>query len=302
MTAVEVLGCGPSVLVEDLGRPGRAALGVGPSGAADRDALGLGNRLVGNAETAAGLEILLGGCRVLAVGGDLLVAVSGAEPPLDVDGTRVAPRSVVLLRAQQVLRLGTPATGLRTYLAVRGGIGVAPVLGSRSTDTLGGIGPGPVQAGDVLPVAAETVGFPLVGAVAGPAGVVSPVSVHVAPGPYDDLDRAHDLFGDWTVSGDSDRTGIRLEGPALRHDARRWPATGVVRGTVQLPPSGQPVVLFADHPVTGGYPVIGVVLDAEVDRLAQVRPGERVRLLEAPPNQLAAAAREKGVSLSRWTW
>ncbi len=282
---LEVLATGALALVEDLGRPGLAATGVGRSGAADRRALRLANRLVANPEDAAGIEVVFGGLAVKAHG-LLTVALSGAPAPADVDGTPVGHHALIVLRPGQVLRLGVPPTGLRTYLAVRGGIAVQPVLGSRSTDTLSGIGPEKLAPGTMLPTGTEPEALPLidVAPVATPTG--GEVVLRAVPGP-----RA-DFFTDvralarttWTASSRSDRVGMRLEGDPLEHaGSGELPSEGIARGAVQVPPSGEPVVFLADHPVTGGYPVAAVVLDADVDRAAQVRPGQHVRFVLVPP-------------------
>jgi biotin-dependent carboxylase-like uncharacterized protein len=283
---LEVLATGALALIEDLGRPGLAPTGVGRSGAADRAALRLANRLVANAEDAAGIEVVFGGLAVRAHG-LLTVALTGAPAPANVDGTPVGHHSLILLRDGQVLRLGTPPTGLRTYLAVRGGIAVEPVLGSRSTDILSGLGPEKLAPGTALPVGPEPDAVPLidVAPVAVPPG--GEVVLRAVPGP-----RA-EFFADpgalaritWIASSRSDRVGMRLEGGALeRAGSGELPSEGIVRGSVQVPPGGEPVLFLADHPVTGGYPVAAVVLDADVDRAAQVRPGQHVRfVLVRPP-------------------
>jgi biotin-dependent carboxylase-like uncharacterized protein len=284
--ALEVLAVGPLALVEDLGRPGLAATGVGRSGAADRAALRLANRLVANPEGAAGLEVTFGGLAVRARG-PLTVALAGAGAPADVDGKPAGHHAVLGLRDGQVLRLGAPRTGLRTYLAVRGGIAVDPVLGSRSTDVLAELGPPRLQAGQLLPVGPEPAEFPLidVAPVAEPPG--GAVVLRAIAGPR--ADRIADLSvltsTDWTASSRSDRVGMRLEGGKLAWaGAAELPSEGMVRGSVQVPSGGEPVVFLADHPLTGGYPVAAVVLDADTDRAAQVRPGQHVRFrLLTPP-------------------
>ncbi|WP_219413010.1 biotin-dependent carboxyltransferase family protein [Pseudonocardia nigra] len=282
---LHVLATGALALVEDLGRPGLAASGVGRSGAADRAALRLANRLVANPEGAAGIEVVFGGLAVRA-GGLLTVALAGAPAPADVDGTPVGHHAVLTLRPGQVLRLGVPPTGLRTYLAVRGGIAVDPVLGSRSTDVLAGLGPPKLAPGQVLPVGPEPADFPLVDVapVACPPGGV--VTLRAIAGPR--ADRLADPCAlartTWTASSRSDRVGMRLEGGRLeRAGDGELPSEGMVRGAIQVPPGGEPVLFLADHPVTGGYPVAAVVLDAEVDRAAQVRPGQSVRFVLVPP-------------------
>lgn len=276
--AAEILTTGPLSLVQDLGRPGHADVGVPRSGAADRGALRLANRLVANDEGAAGIEVLLGGLAVRALV-PLTVALAGAAAPADVDGTPVGHHAVLALRADETLTLGAPSAELRTYLAFRGGVDVAPTLGSRSTDTLSGLGPRPLQAGDVLSVGRPADSWPLVDV----APVASPpdgaVELRAFPGPQLDWldDPAVLATTDWTASSRSNRVGLRLDGTALPRRAGEVPSAGVVRGVVQVPPGGGPVVLLADHPVTGGYPVAAVVLDRDVDRAAQIRPGQSVR-------------------------
>ena len=182
--ALEVLDPGVLTLVEDLGRPGWAHVGVGRSGAADGGALRLANRLVANDEGAAGLEVLLGGLRLRAVG-DVTVALAGATGPAWLDGRPVGHEAVLELRSGAELRLGTVTSGLRTYVAVRGGIDVPPVLGSRSTDQLAGLGPAPLRAGDVLAVGPAPAGWPVVDL----APVPPPpdrVELPVVPGPHAD--------------------------------------------------------------------------------------------------------------------
>jgi len=280
---LEVVDTAGRALVEDLGRPGHAAVGVSRSGAADRAALGLANRLLGNPPDAAAIELTPGGLTLRAADGlaaPLTLTITGAPTPADVDGTPVGHRSLVVLRAGQRLRLGVARTGLRSYVGVRGGITVPATLGSRSTDTLSGLGPAPLHAGQTLPVGPEPATLPLVDLAPLADPPSGPVTLRAVPGPR--AERLADpgaLAGTgWTAADRSDRVGMRLSGPPLRHAASdELPSEGVVRGAVQVPPGGQPVLFLADHPVTGGYPVVAVVLDADVDRAAQVRPGQQVR-------------------------
>jgi biotin-dependent carboxylase-like uncharacterized protein len=279
-----VLASGPLTTVQDRGRPGWASIGVTRSGAADRQAAALANRLVGNDAAAAVLEVTVGGLQVRA-GRTLLVAVSGAPAPVTVDG-RAAPFDAPLtLRPGQVLGLGNPAVGLRSYLAVRGGIGVPPVLGSRSTDTLSGLGPAPLRPGDVLPVGALAADEPVVDVAPVRAPSSRPV-LRVLPGPRRDwlAPAAWTALtaADWTVSPDSDRVGLRLAGPRLdRARTDELPSEGLVPGAVQVPPDGAPVLFLVDHPVTGGYPVLAVVTTDDLPAAAQLRPGDRVRFRAA---------------------
>jgi biotin-dependent carboxylase-like uncharacterized protein len=283
------------VTVQDRGRAGLAQLGVPRAGAADRASLARANRLVGNTTRAAGLEVLLGGLVVAAGPAHLVVSVTGADCPLWLDGCPVPADAVLDLPPGSRLALGAARSGLRAYLAVRGGIAVLPVLGSRSHDTLAGLGPPPVQAGDELPVGPsapyagpDVGGWPVLDQVplpgpASQAGADGVVVLRVAPGPrLDQLDAGsvERLWAQvWSVSPDSDRVGVRLTGPALDRGpgSVELPSEPLIRGAVQIPPDGRPVVFLADHPVTGGYPVAAVVLDAGTDLLAQVRPGQQVR-------------------------
>lgn len=279
MTALVVRRTG-LVLVQDAGRPGRAAIGVGRSGAADRSSYALANRLVGNAPGAAVLEATLGGLEVEAAGGTAWVAVTGAPAPLLVDGRPEPTGAVLALRPGSRLALGRPPSGLRSYLAVRGGVDVPAVLGSRSRDTLAGLGPEPLAEGDVVPVGDHVRGDIVVDAVPPRYYDDSPV-LRLVRGPRDAWVRDVDVLTatTWTVAPASDRVGTRLTGGLLRpvDRAGELPSEGAVRGAVQVPPGGEPVVFGPDHPVTGGYPVVAVLVDSDTDRLSQLRPGEVVR-------------------------
>jgi biotin-dependent carboxylase-like uncharacterized protein len=273
----EIRAVGPSVLVQDRGRPGWAHLGVPRSGALDLPAAELANRLVGNEPGAACLEVLLGGL-VLATDEACWVAVTGAPSPVAVDGRPGELAAPVRMDAGSELRLGTPTSGLRTYVAVAGGIDVDPVLGSRATDILGRLGPPPVAEGMRLPVGPPTGSPAAVDTPRPPA----PGPLHVTTGP-----RADRVDGDvldllcraaYAVSPSSDRIGMRLEGePLPLADRGELPSEGMVLGAVQVPPDGHPVVFLADHPTTGGYPVVAVVDEADLWQCAQLRPGEPVR-------------------------
>ncbi|MEU7763725.1 biotin-dependent carboxyltransferase family protein [Nocardia sp. NPDC049190] len=275
---------GPLATIQDLGRPGWFDSGVGAAGAADRASLRLANRLVGNPEGHAAIEVLLGGFALHAEQ-RVTIAITGAPAPATVDGTPVGHAFVLELAPGQVLRLGYAPVGLRSYVAVRGGVDVPPVLGSRSRDTMSWLGPEPLGKGDRLPIgpaprALPTVEFAPVAPL--PADLVT---VRAVLGPRDDwfTDAAALFDGGWEVSTDSDRIGARLERrtgrPLTRKDERELPAEGMALGSIQVPPSGQPVVFLADHPITGGYPVIAVVIDADVDAVAQARPGVTIRFV-----------------------
>jgi biotin-dependent carboxylase-like uncharacterized protein len=267
---IEVVAAGPLATVQDAGRIGYAALGVPRSGAFDRDAHRLANRLVGNPDHAAVIEATLGGLHVRLTR-PATIALTGALCPAAPDWG--VPLS---LPAGADVRLGTPATGLRSYLAVRGGIAVEPVLGSRSTDTLSGIGPAPLRAGDRLPIGDSAGEFVAASAAQPKRSATLPVRL----GPRDDwftaAARGMLQSTGWLVRADSNRIGIRLAGPALErvHDGE-LASEPTLPGAIQVPPDGRPILFGPDAPVTGGYPVIAVVTD--LDPAAQLRPGDVVR-------------------------
>ena len=282
---IEVLDPGPLSIVQDLGRTGHRALGVCAAGAADHGSHRLANRLVGNDPAAATIEITLGGLWIRALDA-VTVAFTGARCSLGAS-VPLAWATPVSLPAGTALRLGTPARGLRSYLAVRGGIDVPPVLGSRSTDTLSGLGPPPLAAGDRLEIGTAITGVPseIPAEPSGaPRGQDSTAQVCVWPGPR------CDLFGEagwqlltstrWQVDPTSNRIGVRLGGPGLRREpGPELPSEPTLPGAIQVPGNGRPIVLGPDAPVTGGYPVIGVVAAHDLDQLAQLRPGDTLRLI-----------------------
>jgi biotin-dependent carboxylase-like uncharacterized protein len=279
-----VLASGPLATVQDRGRVGWAAIGVTRSGAVDAPAAALANRLVGNDPTAAVVEVTAGGLRVRAER-TVLVAVTGAPAPVAVDG-RAGPLDAPLtLHPGAQLSLGLPPVGLRSYLAVRGGVDVPEVLGSRSTDTLSGLGPAPLRAGDLLPVGSLAADQPVVdvAAVRHPSAAAV---VGVLPGPRRDwlAPAAWTALtsAEWTVTPDSNRVGLRLAGPRLpRERDDELPSEGLVPGALQVPPDGAPVLFLADHPVTGGYPVLAVVPTGDLPAVGQLRPGDTLRFTAA---------------------
>jgi biotin-dependent carboxylase-like uncharacterized protein len=277
--ALEVQDPGLQSTVQDLGRPGLAHLGVPRSGALDEPAHRLANRLVGNPESAATIECL-GGRFSFLTRSAVTIAVTGAQVAVTVGGREREWGNAVAVPAGALVALGSPTSGLRAYLAVSGGIAVPPVLGSCATDLLSGLGPAPLDSGDVLPV----------GPAVEPAVAVE--SVHPARhrtelrtrlGPRADWFEpacVEALDGStYTVGSDSNRIGLRLEGPAIRRSrTEELPSEGIVLGAVQVPSGGQPVVFLNDHPTTGGYPVVAVVLPEDLPACAHLRPGEEVTL------------------------
>jgi biotin-dependent carboxylase-like uncharacterized protein len=262
---ITVLRSGLLTTVQDRGRPGLARYGVPPSGAVDPRSLDAGNALVGNPPDAAALEATVLG-PVLRFGEPTLVAVTGA--------VTLPPREV------EVLELGAFERGARAYVCVRGGIDVEPVLGSRSTDLLTGLGPPPLADGDVLRVGREPATPPL---DAEPPLVPDEAVLRVVPGPrHDWFASLEPLFrGPWRVSASSNRVGVRLQGPPLERRVQgELLSEGVVTGSIQVPPSG-PILLLADHPTTGGYPVAAVVVHDDLWIAGQLAPGASVRFAVA---------------------
>lgn len=276
MAEVVVEDPGALTTVQDAGRPGWAHLGVPRSGALDEPAFRLANRLVGNPEDAAVLETTLTGAR-LRLSRPLTIAVTGARCEVRANGRAVEHGAAVTAPAG-VLEIGPAIDGLRSYVALHGGVAVAPVLGSRATDLLSGLGPAPLVAGDVLPLGSPA------GDPSGEEAVPRPRQgvLRLRLGPREDWfrDAAATLHGaSYAVGADSNRIGLRLEGPPLeRVRAGELPSEGMVLGAVQVPPSGQPVVFLHDHPTTGGYPVVGVVRREDLAVCAQARPGDRLTL------------------------
>jgi len=265
--------------VQDLGRPGLAHLAVAPSGALDRQALRLGNRLVGNPPGAAALETTLTGVAVRAEA-DCVVAVTGAVCRITVDGSEVGWGTSFLLRPEQVLEVGLASAGVRAYLAVAGGISGPSLFRSQSSDVLSGLGPSPLRDGDVIYTSGVT-GPPDPAEFSGRCRPSPRMDLLLHLGPRHDwlAPEAMAVIGwaSWLVAAESNRTALRLDGPRLPFQRTgELPSEGVVTGAVQVPPSGRPRIFLADHPTTGGYPVIGVVDPADIGACAQARPGTTV--------------------------
>ncbi len=289
MSALTVLQVGYGAATQDLGRPGFSDMGLGAAGAADRGSAALANRLVGNRPDAAVLEALLGSV-TLRTDAYVVVATAGAACPVEIERAdgRVrgaASHEVLMLVPGDTLRIGTATAGLRSYIAVLGGFAVEPVLGSRAWDSLARLGPPPSSPGDVLPIGDARASWPIVDAVPQPDEhwPDDPVVLDVTAGPRDDWftpDWRDTLTRqDFTVGSDSDRVGVRTTAPQplVRAVTVELPSEGVETGSLQVPPEGFPVLFLADHPVTGGYPVVAVLTPESVDRAAQLRPGDTIR-------------------------
>jgi biotin-dependent carboxylase-like uncharacterized protein len=271
---LEVLATGPVATIQDLGRHGYQELGVSRSGALDRAALARANSLVGNDPAAAGLELSLGRFRA-RLHSDAVVALTGAPAPVTIAGRPVEFEMPQAIQAGEELRVGAPTSGLHVYLAVAGGIDVAPVLGSRSTDTLSGLGPPPLRRGDLVRVVGTAhSNHP------NPQPFVrdQPEGIRVKFGPRDDwFTEPAALTRNAYRLSTSNRIGARLDGPPLtraRHG--ELPSEGLLPGAIQVAGDGRPIVFLADHPATGGYPVIAVVHPDDLAFVAQARPGASV--------------------------
>ncbi|MFE4195899.1 5-oxoprolinase/urea amidolyase family protein [Paenarthrobacter sp. NPDC056912] len=297
---LRILNPGAQSLIQDLGRRGFGPLGVSAAGALDRASLRRANRLVGNDSSAAAIETVNGGLTIEAAG-DQVIAVTGAPTTLTVQspswvdsgeddagdqpgGQRTVPMaSPFALLDGEVLTLGAPESGFRNYVAIRGGVDVPQVLGSRSADTMSGIGPAPLAIGQELPIGEATVSTAVGSPELQPDFPGAGVTVlDVVPGPRADwFDQAaiDSLCSqEWLVTPQSNRVGMRLDGtPLQRTREGELPSEGTMAGALQIPPAGLPVLFLADHPITGGYPVIGVVRDEHLDIAAQVPIGGRIR-------------------------
>jgi biotin-dependent carboxylase-like uncharacterized protein len=274
---IEIGNQGIGSTYQDLGRPGCTHLGVGRSGAADRPSHRLANRLVGNDESAATIETC-GGLSIRLVD-PAVVAVAGAQGVIDVrHGRPMAVNGVEHQPAGAELTLRAPEDGMRYYVAIRGGLEVEPVLGSRSFDTLAGLGPR-LATGDRVAIGPDP-NTP----ITADFGIHAPRTtvIQLSDGPRRDwfTQEAWNVLTtqEFVVSPSGNRVGARLEGQPLERVAiRELLSEGLVEGAIQVPPDGQPIVMLADHPVTGGYPVIAVVAPDHVSSVAQARPGAVLR-------------------------
>jgi biotin-dependent carboxylase-like uncharacterized protein len=281
---LSVLRPGALTTFQDDGRAGLAHLGVPRSGSLDRAAHHLANRLVGNLEGAPVLETTIDGVGLRAQA-DADIAVTGALADVSVDGRPVGWSVPVRVRSGQRLEIGRAQAGVRNYVAAAGGIAIEPVLGSTSRDLLSGLGPAPLATGDRIELGEPAGPVPAIDMSPYPHPVDA-IELVLHPGPRADWlsDAGHRTLatGTWTVAPASNRIALRLDGPPVQRARREeLPSEGIVLGAVQSLPEGGLVVFLADHPTTGGYPVVAVVDPGCVDVCAQARPGAEVRLRAA---------------------
>jgi KipI family sensor histidine kinase inhibitor len=296
--ALEVRATGLQTVFQDLGRHGQAGQGLSSSGAMDQAACKAANRLVGNPSDSACLETVNGGL-TLCSKGETVVAITGADAQISVTASTgecgsAARYAAMALADGDVLKLGEPTAGTRCYVAVRGGFEVVPVLGSCATDTLARVGPDPVAVGDRLAVRPVVHGAVVALPQAAPSDLPTTqtdITLDVVLGPRTDWFTpealAHLCTQRWRVTPQLNRVGIRLEGEIglARAIDRELPSEGTVLGAIQVPASGQPVLFMADHPVTGGYPVIAVVAPYHLDRAGQIPVNAWVRFNPIRPFQ-----------------
>jgi antagonist of KipI len=294
--------------LQDLGRPGHRLAGVPPGGAMDRFAIAAGNRLVGNPEGAGAIESMLDGPALVALEG-CLVAVTGGDFQPRVNGAEAPGWTSLWLAPGARLTFGGRRSGARIYIAVGGGLAGDRWLGSIATYQLvarGGVHGRPLKAGDELSLAAE----PVRPAVAGrrvpenlrPAYTAEPVLAAVRGPHFERLAPAarRALFSDWwSVSKDADRMGYRLEGDPLEVKGPEMISFGLTFGMVQVPASGQPILLMADHQTAGGYPAVAGVGRAALPLAAQLLPGDRLRLDDVSVTEAQAAYRARRAALDR---
>jgi biotin-dependent carboxylase-like uncharacterized protein len=289
--------------VQDLGREGFGPMGVSPSGAADAVALRIGNRLVENVEGAAGLEMtLLGGTFLFPEGA--VVALTGSDFAATLDGVPINLWASFEVRAGQAVRMGSTRTGARCYLCVHGGIQVKPFLGSASTHLLSGLGGHQGRAlrkGDALKIGTSKTDFKQRTVDAKALERLAPrktLRVTAGPQSYWFSEEAQNIFYESTfkVTEESNRMGLRLEGPAIAEAARgRMVSEGVSLGAVQIAPEGLPIILFVEQQTTGGYAKIANVVTADLHSLGQLRPRDQIRFepVDWETAQSLLMAREK---------
>lgn len=284
-------------LFQDLGRFGQAGQGVSASGALDRAAFKAANRLTGNSETEPCLELTGGGFSFRSSGG-AVIGITGAPCDIKIrtaSGKTLAPSTYnpIALEAGDVVTLSAPKAGARSYLSVRGGFEIEKVLGSASTDTLAVIGPEPVGTGAILTVKKPAAPLRAVSLTETPAFAFpksgETVTLDLILGPRPDWFSPQSLgtlsSECWTVTAQSNRVGIRLaaEGKLERAGTDELPSEGCVTGAVEIPPDGKPLLFLADHPLTGGYPVIGAVAEYHLDLAGQIPVGAKIRFRPVAP-------------------
>lgn len=299
MNGLRIKDCGPGTTVQDLGRYGYRRFGVSTAGVMDRTAAALANVLVGNAPGTACIEFHMMGGQFVVEGCPVVVAVMGPGSSLWIDGKLVAEGHATQAGLGEVVEVGPVRGGAFAYLALAGGIDLAPEMESLSVHRRSGIGGGSLAKGDLVPT------------IPAPVRLLSilvskrkTAPIRVVPGPQDDhfaADALSTLCGQaYTIRTDSDRMGCRLSGPVLSHVGKvDIVSDGVLPGSIQVPADGQPIILLRDCPTTGGYPKIATVISADLGSLAQIAPGQSVRFAPVSLEQAILATRAAEADLTR---
>lgn len=303
-TELVVLKPGIATTLQDLGRRGYRAYGVPQSGALDSQALQLANAVVGNASDMAALEMLYSGVAVEARGGSVRLAVGGAEAIIEgeaQEARRVPAWQSCTVHAGERLRVAAIRKSAAAYLAIKGGFDIAPVMGSLSTyarSQLGGWRGRALQRGDALPLRLQNAGTRRERRLSLLPAYTVPGMLRVLPGPHEDRFSRRSLedfvANEYTVTSESDRSGLRLSGPALAHtDGYDLSSEGIPPGSIQVPGSRLPVILIADHPTVGGYPRIATIISADLAAAGRLRIGARVRFCYVTPQEAAQARKQR---------
>lgn len=304
MTDLVVQACGLGTTIQDQGRFGWQKYGLGPAGAMDRPAQAQANALVGNGPGAAVLEFALAGARFLIEGGACRIALAGADMPLKIDDTVVAPLTAVTVQGGQTVEIATARYGQFGYLAVAGGFALTPVLGSLALHmkaAVGGLDGRAFRPGDRLPLLLTQPIGPDLAAEKSLPQTTGPIRVLL--GPQDDYftpaGLATFLSATYTITPNADRMGIRLTGPKIEHGPKGYNivSDGIATGAIQVPGNGEPIILLADRQTTGGYPKIAHVITADLGRLSQMRPGDTFTFVQVSREIAVALLRAQQAAL-----
>lgn len=304
MTVLVIEACGPGTSIQDQGRFGWQKAGLGPAGAMDRLAQAEANVLVGNDPGAAVIEFALAGGRFRIEDGVARVAHAGADQPVRIDGDVLAPLVARTVTTGQIVDVGTARSAAFGYLAVAGGFALPPQLGSLALHVraaIGGIDGRPLRAGDRLPLVLSSSQGPDLAARAPVPRGSGPIRVVL--GPQDDHFTSAGLTtfatAHYTVTPNADRMGIRFAGPRIEHNAKGYNivSDGIATGAIQVPGSGEPIVLLADRQTTGGYPKIATVISADLPRLGQARPGDQIAFAIVTVAEAVAALRAQRLAI-----
>ncbi|MFM9850198.1 MAG: biotin-dependent carboxyltransferase family protein [Hyphomicrobiaceae bacterium] len=297
MTRLVIKTCGALTTLQDAGRRGYQRYGLSNAGAMDRTSLAIANALVGNKADVAVIEFAVFGGELVVEGGVARIAMAGADCPLDIDGEPVPALTSRRVAAGGSIRIGAARAGVFAYLAVAGSFDVAPMLGSVSVHLrahVGGLNGAPLKAGDALQLRTGQIEGPDLELAVNPDP--GPGPIRVVLGPQDDLFARAGietlLSSEYQITVEADRMGYRLSGPKIGHaDGYNIVSDGIVTGSVQVPGTGEPIVLLADRQTTGGYPKIATIVRADLSRFVQMRPGSKVRFAVVTLQEAVALAR-----------